>query len=1045
MLRTLVEKALDLRLAVLGLALLLAGLGSWAFLRLPIDAFPDISSTQVKIILKAPGMTPEEVESRVIAPIEMEMLGIPHQANLRSVAKYAIADVTIDFKDGTDIYWARSQVAERLNGVMGDLPATVSGGMAPISTPLSDMYMFTLEGPQSLAEKRRALDWIIRPALRTVPGVADVNALGGFAETFEVVPNAQALSAAGLTVTDLAAAIESGNRNDGAGRLVSGEEALIVRATGALRSLDDLAAVVIRAEGGRIVRIGDVATVRTGSLTRYGAVTRNGKGEAVQGLVIGLKGADASQVVAGVKQRLAEVQPSLPKGMTVDVFYDRSELIGRAVGTVEKALVEATLLVVVLLLLFLGDVRASIIVALALPMAALLTFIAMQSIGLTANLMSLGGLAIAVGMLVDGAVVVVENVVERLSDEKHARAGKLRNVLVASAEVAKPVASGMAIIALVFLPLLTLEGLEGKLFAPVALTIVLALVSALVLSLTLVPVLAFYVLKVRGGHHEPWLMRQVGPRYAALLASAFARKRLVFTVAGASLLVSGLAYSVTGKTFLPTMDEGSVIVQLTKLPSVSLEHSTAGDLRAQQAILSQVPEVTDVIARVGSDELGLDPMGLNETDSFLKLKPRDEWRVADKEWLMEELRKVMTGLPGIEPSFTQPIEMRISEMLTGARGDLAIKLFGPDLAELSRLAGQIQGRLQKIPGTSEAMTVANDRVDYLQLDIDRVAAGRAGMPVADLQDAMRAQVEGVRAGVIADGTRRVPIVIRGEGQALSPQAFADQLYRTPSGGLVRAADVATVTRTEGPVKLEHENGSRFALVQAFVSGRDLVGYVEEAKADIGANVKLPPGYRIVWGGQFENQQRASARLAIVLPISLLMIFAVLYATLASVRASVLILLMIPFALVGGMISLAVSGEYLSVPASVGFIALLGIAVLNGLVMVSYFRQLREAGMPLAEAVRRGAERRLRPVLMTAAIAAFGLVPLLFASGPGSEIQRPLAIVVIGGLVSSTLLTLVLLPILYERFGESRAEREAGDRAHPVTNGPATNGEEEAHA
>lgn len=1033
MLRKLVEQALGQRLTVIALAVLLAGLGAWAFIRLPIDAFPDISSTQVKIILKAPGMTPEEVESRVIAPIEMEMLGIPDQTNLRSVGKYAIADVTIDFKDGTDIYWARSQVAERLNGVIDQLPGTVSGGMAPISTPLSDMYMFTLDGPQSLAEKRRTLDWVIRPALRTVPGVADVNALGGYVETFEVAPDTQALAAAGLTVSDLAAAIASGNRNDGAGRLISGEEALIVRATGALRTLEDLAAVVVATRGGQIVRIGDVATVRTGSLTRYGAVTRNGEGEAVQGLVIGLKGADASQVVDGVKQRLAEIEPNLPKGMKVTAFYDRSDLIGRAVGTVEKALVEATILVVVLLLLFLGDVRASIIVALALPMAALLTFIAMQAIGLSANLMSLGGLAIAVGMLVDGAVVVVENVIDRLSDEKHARSGKLHAVLVASAEVAKPVASGMAIIALVFLPLLTLEGLEGKLFGPVALTIVLALLSALVLSLTLVPVLAFYVLKVRIGHHEPWLMRQVGPRYSRLLAQAFGRKRLVFSVAGGSLLLAVGAYAVTGKTFLPTMDEGSVIVQLTKLPSVSLEHSIAGDLRAQQAIKREVPEVEDVIARVGSDELGLDPMGLNETDSFLKLKPREEWRVSDKDWLVEELRRVLSGLPGIEPSFTQPIEMRISEMLTGARGDLAIKLFGPDLAELSRLAGQIQARLQKIPGTSEAMTVANDRVDYLQLEIDRVAAGRAGMPVDELQDAMRAQVEGLRAGVVAEGTRRVPIVIRGSGQTLTPQAFADQLYRTPGGQLVRASDVATVIRTAGPVKLEHENGSRFALVQAFVSGRDLVGYVEEAKADIGTNVKLPAGYRIVWGGQFENQQRASARLAIVLPISLLMIFAVLYATLQSVRASVLILLMIPFALVGGMVSLAVSGEYLSVPASVGFIALLGIAVLNGLVMVSHFRELRESGLPLSVVVRRGAERRLRPVLMTASIAALGLVPLLFASGPGSEIQKPLAIVVIGGLVSSTLLTLILLPILYERFGESQAEREAGDRSDPADN------------
>lgn len=1034
MLRTLVERALAFRLAVIALAVLLAGLGAWAFLRLPIDAFPDISSTQVKIILKAPGMTPEEVESRVIAPIEMEMLGIPHQTTLRSVAKYAIADVTIDFKDGTDIYWARSQVAERLGTVKGDLPDTVTGGMAPISTPLSDMYMFTLEGPQGLAEKRRVLDWIIRPALRTVPGVADVNALGGRVETFEVAPDARALAAAGLTVTDLAAAIEGGNRNDGAGRLVTGEEALIVRSTGAIRTLDDLAAVVVRADAGHIVRVGDLATVRTGSLTRYGAVTHNGTGETVEGLVIGLRGADASQVVAGVKARLEEIRPSLPPGLTVAPFYDRSDLIGHAVGTVEEALLEATVLVVILLLLFLGDVRASVIVALALPMAALLTFIAMQAVGLTANLMSLGGLAIAVGMLVDGAVVVVENVVERLADPRHARAGKLHTVFVAAAEVAKPVASGLAIIALVFLPLLTLQGLEGKLFAPVALTIVLALLAALVLSLTLVPVLAYYGLKPQGGHHEPWLMRQLSPRYTRLLEGAFARKRAVFVAAGAALTLAGGAYAVTGKTFLPTMDEGSVIVQLTKLPSIALAHSTEGDMRAQRAILAQVPEVTEVIARVGSDELGLDPMGLNETDSFLRLKPRSEWRVADKDWLVEQLRRVMAGLPGIEASFTQPIEMRISEMLTGARGDLAIKLFGPDNAELARLAGQIQARLQRIPGTAEAITVADSRVDYLQLEIDRVAAGRAGMPVQALQDAMRAEVEGVRAGVVADGVRRVPIVIRGAGQELTPQAFADQLYRTPAGTLVRASDVARVQRVEGPVKLEHENGSRFAMIQAFVSGRDLVGYVEQAKADIGANVKLPSGYRIVWGGQFENQQRASARLAVVLPVALLMIFAVLYATLGSVRGSLLILLMIPFALVGGMISLALSGEYLSVPASVGFIALLGIAVLNGLVMVTYFRQLREAGMPLAEAVRRGAERRLRPVLMTASIAAFGLVPLLFASGPGSEIQKPLAVVVIGGLVSSTLLTLILLPILYERFGESAAEREAGDRAHPAASG-----------
>jgi cobalt-zinc-cadmium resistance protein CzcA len=931
-------------------------------------------------------------------------------------------------------------VAERLSNVSGDLPATVDGGMAPITTPLSDMVMFTLEGPQSLAEKRRVLDWIVRPALRTVHGVADVNALGGFVETFEVRPDNAALAAAGLTVEDLRAAIESSNRNDGAGRLKQGEEALIVRAVGAITSLEDLSSVVVRSQEGTVLRVGDVATVGMGSLTRYGAVTRNGTGEAVQGLVIALRGADASKVVDGVKTRLEEIRPSLPKGMIVDVFYDRSDLIGSAVGTVEKALVEATILVVVLLLLFLGDVRASMIVALALPMAALLTFIFMRSIGLTANLMSLGGLAIAVGILVDGAVVVVENVVERLSDPKHRSGGKLHAVFVATCEVAVPVASGLLIIALVFLPLLTLKGLEGKLFSPVALTIVLALLSALVLSLTFVPALAYFVLRQQNGHQqdghgEPWLMRKIAPAYARALEWAFGNRRTVGFIAGGSLLVAGLAYTFTGKAFLPTMDEGATMVQLAKLPSVNIDHSVAGDMRVQRLIMEKVPEVTGMIARVGSDELGLDPMSLNETDSFVRLKPREQWRVADKDWLVEQIRIALQDMPGIEPSFTQPIEMRVSEMLTGARGDLAIKLFGPDLNELSRLAGQIQKRLEKIDGTSEAITVANDRVDYLQFDIDRVAAGRAGMPVDMLQDMMRANVEGVRAGVVADGVRRVPVVIRGNGgEGMDPQVFADQVYRSPSGQLVRASDVARVRRVEGPVKLEHENGSRFALVQAFVSGRDLVGYAEEAKADISANVPLPQGYRIVWGGQFENQQRASARLMVVLPIAVLLIFVVLYLTLRSVRASALILVNIPFAAVGGMVALAVSGEYLSVPASVGFIALLGIAVLNGLVMVSYFRQLRQNGMPLHEAVRVGAARRLRPVLMTASIAAFGLVPLLFASGPGSEIQKPLAIVVIGGLVTATLLTLILLPILYERFGESAAEREADSRLHPAGEG-----------
>ncbi|WP_438273830.1 efflux RND transporter permease subunit [Nitrobacter sp.] len=1019
MLRSLVAASLSYRPLVLALATMVAGLGIWAFVNLPVDAYPNIAPTQVKVILKAPGMTPEEVESRVITPIEMEMLGIPNQAILRSTAKYAIADITIDFKDGTDIYWARQQVAERLSGVMTDLPKSVSGGMAPISTPLSDVYMFTIEGPLSIQQKRELLDWTIRPALRTVPGVADVNALGGYVRTFEVKPDPVALAGAKLSIADLRTAIESGNRNDGAGRLTSGEESLIIRAVGAIRSADDLRALVLANRDGRIVRLGDVASVGIGSLTRYGAVTKNGKAEAVEGLVIALRGADARQVVDGVRDRLAEVSKSLPAGTYISVFYDRSDLIQRAVGTVEEALVEATILVIVLLILFLGDWRAAAIVAVTLPMAALITFLFMRGMGLSANLMSLGGLAIAIGMLVDGAVVVVENIVERLGHAHEEGRPRLNIIFQAANEVIVPVSAGIVIIALVFLPLLSLQGLEGKLFAPVALTIVFALTGSLLLALTLVPVLSSFGLK--SGHHgEPWIMRQLAPRYRRLLDIAFARKRLIYGLSGAGLVIAGMAYGAVGKTFMPTMDEGSVIVQLTKLPSINLDQSVRDDIAVQRALMS-VPEVQDVIARVGSDEIGLDPMGLNETDSFVVLKPHSEWR-GDKDFVVNELRKALEGLPGIQSSFTQPIEMRVSEMLTGARGDLAIKIFGPDIATLADLAGQVQHTLSGIRGASAVLTVANDSVDYLQLDIDRTAAGRFGMPIDQMEDALRAQVEGMRAGIVADGQKRVPIVIRGDESLRSdPTRFADLQLRTPGGILARVSDMAQVNRTEGPVKLDHENGSRFALVQAFVSGRDLVGYVDEAKTAVNAKIKVPPGYRIVWGGQFENQQRASARLMMVIPVALLLIFFVLLGTLRSFRASAVILLNIPFAMVGGIVSLWASGQYLSVPASVGFIALLGIAVLNGLVLVAYFRQLRTEGLPMGEAVRLGAERRLRPVLMTASISAFGLVPLLFASGPGSEIQRPLAIVVIGGLVTSTLLTLVLLPILFERFGEGAEE------------------------
>ena len=1032
MLTRLIQFALAQRLFVLLAAVLLAGFGWYAFRTLPIDAFPDVSSTQVKVIMKAPGMTPEEIESRIATPIEVEMLGIPRQRMLRSVSKYGLVDVTIDFQDGTDIYWARQQVAERLGNIQADLPPGISGGMAPITTPLGEMYQFTIEAPaMSLEERRTLLDWVIRPALRTVPGVADVNALGGKVRSYEVVPDPAKLAMMGLSTAALKTAIEANNRNDGAGRLGEGDEVLLVRTEGSIRSADDLRAIVVSRKDGTPVRLGDVAQVREGSITRYGVVTKDGQGEAVEGLVLGLAGANAQQVVEGVERKLQDLKPTLPQGVTIKAFYNRAELVQKAVGTVSKALLEATAIVLVLLGAFLGNVRAAVAVAVVLPLAALWTFIAMQLAGMSANLMSLGGLAIALGMLVDAAVVVVENVVQHLAHERAVgKLPRLHIVMRAVREVAVPVAAGVLIIVTVFLPLLTLQDLEGKFFVPVALTIVFALAGSLLLSLTVIPVLASYLLK-KVSHEDPWLVRKILKGYEPLLAGALKRERLVYIGAGVMLVIAGLVYTQVGKTFLPSMDEGDLIVGIEKLPSVSLEETAALDLKIQQALMKNIPEITGIVARAGSDEIGLDPMGLNQTDTFLVLKPRDEWKLASKDALIAKIRTVLDDMPGIKYSFTQPIDMRVSEMIIGVRGDLAIKVFGPDLNQLNQFASQIEAVMKKVPGNEDVYTVENDGVQYLRIVVDRLAAGRYGLSVEDVQDALRVQVEGQRAGTVIDGPRRIPIVLRGpDRMRLSPAEFEQLRITTPDGQAVPLQSLATLRRDAGPVKIDREMGRRYSVVIANVAGRDLVSFVEEAKAKVNEAVKLPTGYRISWGGQFENQQRAAARLALVVPLSLGMIFVILFSTFGSVRQALLVLSNIPFALVGGIVALWVTGEYLSVPASVGFIALLGIAVLNGVVLVSYFNQLRAEGLPLVECVTQGARRRLRPVLMTASITAFGLIPLLFATGPGSEIQRPLAIVVIGGLITATALTLVLLPLLYLRFAyPKRANPSLPEPAH----------------
>ena len=653
-----------------------------------------------------------------------------------------------------------------------------------------------------------------------------------------------------------------------------------------------------------------------------------------------------------------------------------------------------------------------------LPLAALATFLLMRYFGMSANLMSLGGLAIAIGMLVDGAVVVVENVESHLARPGGTHHGLLAIVRQAAEEVAVPVASGVAIIIIVFLPLLTLEGLEGKLFQPVALAIVFALSASLLLSLTVVPVLASLLLK-RGEAHEPWLMRKLHGGYERLLGWTLGHGRTMAAGAACLLLLAAGAYAWTGKTFMPTMDEGDIIMQLEKLPSISLEQTVAVDLRVQQAILARVPEVQGIVARSGADELGLDPMGLNQTDTFLVLKPREDWRSPDKAALTDRLRQVMEDFPGIALTFTQPIDMRVSEMLTGVRGDLAVKIYGPDLPTLSRLAGKVEALLKTLPGAEDVLTLKNEGVQYFKVEIDRLAAGRFGLSGDQIQQSLRALLEGQPAGVVIEGSRRTPLVIRGpEGLRASVPAFEALQLALPDGQSIALSAVARLARVDGPVKVDRENAQRYVVIQANVRDRDLVGFVAEAQAAVATRLPLPAGYQITWGGQFENQQRAAARLAMVVPVAVGLIFLLLYSTFGSLRQATLVLANIPFALVGGILALAISGEYLSVPASVGFIALLGIAVLNGVVMVSYYNQLAEQGLPLERLVVEGAQRRLRPVLMTASITALGLVPLLFASGPGAEIQRPLAIVVIGGLVSSTALTLLLLPILYRRFGQT---------------------------
>ncbi len=1017
----LISLALTQRVLVfVAMIMLLVG-GYTAFKKLPFDAFPEVSSPQVKIIMKAPGMTPEEVETRIIAPIETEMLGIPNQKLLRSTAKYGISDITIDFKEGTDIYWARAQISEKLNGMMGSLPSSVSGGLAPITTPLGEIFMFTVEGNLTLAEKRTLLDWTIRPILRTIPGVADFNSLGGEVKSYLVKPNYSILGPLGISVKEIETALKANNKNDGAGRIHEGEEAFLVRSEGNIKNLDDIRSIVLRNTDGRIVRVGDVAVVEFDKLTRSGFMTKNGISETVAGQVLSLKGANARDITAEVKEKLSSIK--LPKGVSLDVYYDRSNLVDKSIYTVSKALIEAVVLVLILLLLFLGDFRAAITVAVMVPMAVLATFILIRQFGMSANLMSLGGLTIAIGMLVDSGIVVVENIIGHLGHSHGKNIPKLHIIYRATKEVSTPVVSGILIIAMVFLPLISLEGIEGKMFIPVALTIIFALLASLILSMTVIPVLASVFLKVEDDH-ESWLVRKLMAIYFPALQWALANSRKITMAAIGALFLAGMLYTQIGKTFMPTLDEGDVVISFETIPSVNIDASKELILRIEKKMMDKIPEIKTIVARTGSDELGLDPMGLGQSDTFFVLKPMNEWRVQDKEWILNEMRQVVVGFPGVTYSFGQPIEMRISEMLTGVRGDVALKIFGTDLAKLNQIALQIQDILKKTDGSIDVLTPINEGMQYLRIDIDRLAVGNFGLSVDEVQELLKTALEGSQIGIVIQEGRRSPVIVRGENNFRdSVTSFSNMLIALPNGKSVPLSALAKIERIEGPVLINRESGMRMSVVRSNVQGRDLVSFVEEAKAKVAKEVDLPDGYYLKWGGEFENQQRAAARLSIVVPIAIAFIFLLLFITFGSMKQAGLVLTNIPFAMIGGVIALWLSGEYLSVPASVGFIALLGIAVLNGVVMVTYFNQLRSLGHSIHVVVVEGAKRRFRPVMMTASIAAFGLVPLLFATGPGSEIQKPLAIVVIGGLITSTLLTLILLPIFYRWLESTQTEKE----------------------
>ncbi|MCE2941918.1 MAG: efflux RND transporter permease subunit [Gemmatimonadota bacterium] len=1035
--RRLLEYALHRRWVVVGGTLLAAALGLAALMRVPFDAFPDLTGTRVEVITVAPGMSPEDVEKLVTYPVEQSLMGLPGGSDMRSISKYGLSIITVPFPDGTDVYFARTLVAQRLNDAKEYLPAGIEPTLGPVSTPMGEVYQYTLTSDSlSLTELKTMQDFTVRPRLRTVPGVAEVNTWGGFTERVDVVVDPVRMTARGLTLRDVHQALAENNQAFGGSFLETAGERFTLRGLGRVETADEVGGLLVKAAGGAPVRVRDVATVTLGAAPRNGAVTQDGRGEVVAGMVLKLKGADSRRVIADVRARMAEVQAALPAHVTITPFYDQTDLVRRTSQTIVKNLVEGGLLVVAVLFLFLRNLRASLIVASVIPLAMLIAFAAMWAGGQSANLMSLG--ALDFGLIVDASVVMVENFIRRLEhDVNDAVEHRLSILREAAVEVGRPILFGIAIIVAVYIPIFTLDGMEGRMFKPMAFTVVAAVLGSLLLALTYVPAVSGWLLH----HAEEKPSRFFGAvrsRYERLLEWALRHGTRVVMVSSVGVVTAIGSLLLIGTEFMPKLDEGAVLINTRRLPSISLGDATRLSLEAER-IVRRFPEVVTVVTKEGRPDLATEAMGLFEGDLYVILKDRADWTTAtDREGLVAAFDSALAAVPGLTVSFTQPLAMRLDEAESGIKTDLGVKVFGPDIESNQRVAERIRRIIATVEGAADVALEVSEGSGQIQLVPRREALAQYGLSIADVRAAVELATGGQVATEIVRGPRRIGVAVRYPAADRGDvTALARLTVRAPGGELVPLAAVAEIVSGTGPELVGHEHGERRAIVLANVRGRDLGGFAAEIKRRVASEVALPPGTYLEWGGQYENQTRAMGRLALVVPAALALIAFLLWLSFRSVAESVLVLANVPFALVGGVAVLWARGLNLSLSASIGFIALFGIAVLNGVVLVTHLNALRDEGMDLETAVRRGAVDRLRPVLMTALVAGLGFVPMALSTSAGAEVQRPLASVVIGGLFTSTLLTLLVLPTLYRTLGrwQERRRDQAVRGYRPSTDAP----------